>query len=177
MDKKRFALSEACGVPAAYLAAALLHFVYEWSDGGTLAMIFGAVNESVWEHVKVFSAGYCGWALLQLMWVRVPFKSYLVAKCCGLYLLMGGMIGFYYTYTAAAGRNILWVDLLSAALLLALAQLVSYRMTVYSRRAAEFFAPAVMLILLYYLMFFSFTVFPPRVGLFSDPRSGRYGIG
>ena len=177
MNYKRLALSEAVGAVAICAAAALLHFVYDLTSGSTLALIFGAVNESVWEHVKIFTAAYCAWALLQLMWVRVPFRRYLAGKCCGLYLLMGGMIGFFYLYTGFTGHAVLWVDLISAALMVVLAQLVSYRLTTGSLRTDEFFVPALMLILLYYIMFFSFTVFPPRSELFRDPQSGTYGVG
>ena len=31
----------------------LLHFLYEWSGGNTLAAAFSAVNESTWEHMKL----------------------------------------------------------------------------------------------------------------------------
>ena len=176
MTLRRYAISEAAGAAVIYAAAVLLHFVYPLSGGGTLAVIFGAVNESVWEHVKIFSAGFCGWALLQLLWLRVPFRRYLVGKCCGLYLLMGGLIGTHDLIKAIAGRPVLWADLLSSALLVCLAQLCSCLLTVRGRRTEEFFIPAVLLMLLYYLMFFSFTVFPPKTELFRDPIGGGYGI-
>ena len=176
MDNKSFEISEAVGVPAIYAIATLLHFVYPLSGGSTLAIIFGAVNESVWEHLKIFTAGFCAWALLQLMWVKVPFKKYLAAKCCGLYLLMAGIAGFYYLYISIAGRSILLVDLISSAAVLAAAQFTSYRMTVGRIKTEDFFVPALLLIMLYYLMFFAFTVFPPQADIFRDPRSGEYGI-
>lgn len=175
MNNRRYAISEAAGIAAIYSAAVLLHFVCPLTDCSTLAVIFGAVNESVWEHVKIFTAAYCGYALLQLLWIRVPFRRYLVGKCCGLYLLGGGIIGFFYLYTGIAGAPVVWLDVLSSAMMVALAQLISYRITL-SRRAEECFAPALMLLLLYYLMFFSFTAFPPRAGLFRDPITGGYGL-
>ena len=176
MEYKRYALSEAVGVAVIYSAAVLLHFIYQLSGGGTLAVIFGAVNESVWEHVKIFTEAYCGYALLQLLWLRVPFKRYLVGKCCGLYVLMAGMIGFFYLYTSFTGEAILWVDIVSSAVTVAAAQLCSYLVATKWSGAQEYFAPALLLIMLYYLMFFSFTVFPPRIGLFRDPITGGYGI-
>ena len=177
MNKHRFAISEAVGAPAAYIIATLLHFVYPLSGGSTLAMIFGSVNESVWEHLKILSAGYCAWALLQLMWVRVPFRRYLTAKCCGLYLLMAGVAGSYYLFLLLFGRSVLLADLISSAVMTVVAQLVSYKLTVGKARIEELYVPALLMIMLYYLMFFAFTVFPPKVGLFRDPRNGMYGIG
>ena len=176
MDQKRFGYSEAIGCVVIYLMASVLHFVYPLSGGATLAIIFGAVNESVWEHVKIFSTAYIGWALIQLLWLRVPFRRYVVAKCAGLYLLSGGIVGFFYLYTAFTGRAILIVDLIASAITVCLAQFCSYRLTVCEQDTRELFAPALMLLMLYYLMFFSFTVFPPRLGMFRDPITGGYGI-
>lgn len=176
MDQQRFGYSEAIGCVVIYAAASVLHFIYGLSGGATLAIIFGAVNESVWEHVKIFSTAYIGWALVQLLWLRVPFRRYVVAKCAGLYLLSGGIVGFFYLYTAFTGRTILLVDLCSSAALVCLAQFCSYRMTVCDRDTRDWFVPALMLLMLYYLMFFSFTVFPPRIALFRDPVTGSYGI-
>ena len=173
--KRRAATSEAVGAVAIYSAAVFLHFVNAFG-GGALGLVFGAVNESVWEHVKIFSFAYVGWAILQLCWLRVPFRQYAVAKCIGLYLLMGGMIGFYYAYTAFTGGNILAVDILSSLVLLLLVQGLSYALEVRDGHLRELFVPAMLLLLLYYLMFFSFTVFAPRLPLFRDPVTGGYGI-
>lgn len=176
MNKKAFAISEAVGCAVIFAAAVYLHFAYLLSGGSALGMVFGAVNESVWEHVKIFSAAYTGWAMIQLCWIRVPFRRYVAAKCAGLYFLMGFMILFFYTYTYFAGTNILWLDILSSFVTVAAAQFISFMGTTGDNRLGEYFAPALMLLMLYYLMFFSFTVFPPKLGLFRDPVFGGYGI-
>ncbi|MBR1535303.1 MAG: hypothetical protein IJ639_13130, partial [Ruminococcus sp.] len=92
MKNKTLAISEAVGCVVIYAAAVYLHFAYPLSGGSALSILFGAVNESVWEHAKIFSAAYIGWSILQLCWVKVRFSQYLVAKCIGLYLLMGLII-------------------------------------------------------------------------------------
>ena len=177
MNKDVYAVSEAAGCLVIYGAAVFLHYVYALSGGNALGLLFGAVNESVWEHVKIFSAAYLGYALLQLLWIKVPFRRYVVAKCVGLYGLMGAIIGFYYFSVSLWGEVHFCVHLLSSAITVALAQLVSYRLTTGRRPIEAFYAPALMLILLYYIMFFSFTIFPPRAELFRDPISGAYGVG
>ena len=176
MSKRTLAISEAVGCAVIYAAAVFLHFFYPLSGGSPLSILYGAVNESVWEHVKIFSAGYAGYALLQLCWLRVPFKRYVAAKCAGLYSLMLSMIGFFYLYTSIIGRNILIIDIGSSAVFVVLAQLLSYKLLTDDNKFEEYYAPALMLLLLYYLMFFSFTIFPPKLGLFRDPISGGYGL-
>nr|WP_316624348.1 DUF6512 family protein [uncultured Ruminococcus sp.] len=176
MNKRTLAVSEAVGCVVIYAAAVFLHFFYRLSGGSPLSILYGAVNESVWEHTKIFSAGYLGYALLQLCWIKVPFKRYVVAKCAGLYFLMLAMIGFFYLYTAVTGRSIPIVDVTSSAVFAVLAQAISCRLITGDLKIEDYFAPALMLLLLYYLMFFSFTVFPPRLGLFRDPISSGYGL-
>ncbi len=176
MNNRAYAISEAVGCAVIYAAAVFLHFVFRWFGPGALTILFGAVNESVWEHVKIFSAAYAGWALLQLMWVRVEFRRYVVAKCAGLYALMGGIILFHYGCIALLGKAVVWLDILGSAVLVILAQLLSCRLTLSPLPLREYFMPAVCLLSLYYLMFFSFTIFPPKTELFRDPLSGGYGF-
>lgn len=176
MDKRAFAISEAVGCVVIYAAAVFLHFFYQLSGGSPLSILYGAVNESVWEHLKIFSAGYIGYALLQLCWLKAPFKRYVAAKCAGLYALMIAIAGFHYLYTAVIGRSIPLVDIISSAVIVVLAQLLSYVLMTGDNRIEDFFVPSLMLLLLYYLMFFSFTIFPPKLGLFRDPVSGGYGL-
>lgn len=176
MNKRSVALSEAAGCVFIYCTAVFLHFVYPLSGGAALSIVFGAVNESVWEHSKIFSAAYIGWSLLQLCWLKVCFKRYAVAKCIGLYALSGMIIGVYYAYTALTGGHIVWVDILSSLIAVVLVQALSYILETGENRLPDFFAPSLMLIMLYYLMFFSFTIFPPKIELFRDPVSGGYGL-
>lgn len=175
MKNKCFAISEAVGCIVIYAAAVFLHFAFSWFGPGALTILFGAVNESVWEHVKIFSAAYVGYALLELLWIKVIFRQYVAAKCAGLYFLMGGIIVYHYGYMVFTGRSVAWADILGSAVIVALAQLLSYRLTVGRRSLCEYFAPAVFLLTLYYLMFFSFTIYPPKTALFRDPVSGGYG--
>lgn len=176
MDKKTAALSEAVGCVMIYCTAVLLHFVYPLSGGAALSIVFGAVNESVWEHTKIFTAPYIGWALIQLCWLTVRFRQYVAAKVIGLYFMAGFIIVFYYSYTAFTETTILWLDIGSSLIAVIGAQALSYQLETADNRLADYFAPSLMMLMLYYLMFFSFTIFPPKIELFRDPVSGGFGI-
>ena len=175
MNQKCFFWSELIGAAVIYGIATLLHFVYPLS-GGALSILFGSVNESVWEHVKIFAAGYTAWAVLELLWIKAPFKKYFVAKVFSLYLMSLMMIVFYYVYPQIFGESIVWVDILSSLVFVCLAQVFSYRLTLTEKDTKGYFHEAAMLLMLYFLMFVSFTIFPPKMPLFRDPVSGGYGI-
>lgn len=175
MKNKCFVISEAAGCAVIFPAAVFLHFIIQWFGPGALTILFGAVNESVWEHVKIFSASYIAYALLELLWIRVGFRRYVVAKCVGLYALMGGLIAFHYGYRTFTGRAYVWADIAGSAVIVILAQVISCGLTLSRLDLREYFAPAVCLLMLYYLMFFSFTIYPPKAELFRDPLSGGFG--
>lgn len=176
MDKKNSALSEAAGCVLIYSVAVLLHFAYPLSGGAALSIVFGAVNESVWEHTKIFAAPYIGWALIQLCWLRVHFRQYVVAKVIGLYLLAGMIIGSAYLMSLFSDHAVLWADIAASLIAVLTAQALTYRLETAENRLKDYFYPALMLLTLYYLMFFSFTIFPPKTELFRDPVSGGFGI-
>ena len=54
MNTAKLKKFEIAGVLIIYAAASLLHFLYRLTDGNIFAILFGAVNESVWENIKNF---------------------------------------------------------------------------------------------------------------------------
>lgn len=176
MNERKFKTLEIVGVVVIYLIATFLHFVYDLSGGSTLSILFGAVNESVWEHIKIFAVGYVVWTLIEILWVKPPFKKFVTAKTVSLYFLSISIIVFFYTYNLFTEEPILIVDLLSSFVFVALSQYISFRLTVSDNEIEDYFAVAVLLLMTYFVMFFSFTVFPPKADLFKDPVTGMYGI-
>ena len=175
MKNKCYAITEIAGCGVIGVAAILLRYLFRWFGPGALTIVFGSVNGSVWEEIKVFSGAYIGYGLFELLWIRVGFRRYVAAKCAGLYGLMGGIIAFHYIavwlFPAAAQK----AEPIAAIILTSLAQLLASKLVLSDLTPEDYFAPAVFLLMLYYLMFFSFTIYPPKAELFRDPASGGFG--
>ena len=176
MHNRKFKILEITGIPVIFLLATLLHFVYDFTDGSTLSILFGAVNESVWEHVKIFAVGYVFWSLVELLWVKPPFKKFVTAKTIALYFLSLAIIVFFYGYNLFIKEPILWLDISSSFVFVVLSQYISYRLITNENDIKDYFTVALMMLMLFFLMFFSFTAFPPKIDLFRDPITGMYGI-
>ncbi len=176
MKERTFRILEIVGVPVIYLVATFLHFVYDLTNGSTLSILFGAVNESVWEHVKIFAVAYVVWAIIVFLSVKPPFYKFVVSKTIGLYFLSLSIIIFFYAYTLFTQEPILAVDLIASFIFVVLSQYISYRLVTGDNQIENYFSISTMLLLLYFIMFFSFTLFPPKVDLFKDPVTGLYGI-
>ena len=175
MDNKLKKL-EIWGVFFVFISGTLLHFFYQWSNGSALSVLFGAVNESVWEHIKIFAMPYVVWGIIELAFSIPYFRQFVVAKVFGLYLLALLIISFFYLYTTIIGTHILIVDIISVFIWIAVAHFFSYKVTTSEKDLRQLFPLCLGLLFLFMVMFFCFTAAPPHIELFKDPITGMYGI-
>lgn len=176
MNIKLFRGLEIAGTVFIFLLATALHFAYELTDGSVFSILFGAVNESVWENTKIFLIAYSVWAVVELLVSNVHFKSFVAGKTAGVYALGLFIIISHYLVKAFTGRTILWLDIALSVVGIILAQLLSYRLAVDHKASKQYFYPALVFLSLFFICIFSFTVFPPHIELFRDEQTGFYGI-
>lgn len=176
MNQKLFKKLEIAGGGVVFALASLLHFLYELTGKSIIGALFGAVNESVWEHLKIFAIAYLVWAVVELLWAKPPLRQFVWAKALGLYAMCIGIAVFYFLYTAVFGRSFLVLDLISGLGFAVLAHFISYKITLSSSNRGQYFYTGVMLIFLGIIMILCFTYYPPNSELFRDPVTGLYGV-
>lgn len=176
MSNKKFIKLEIAGVFFIFVCASLLHFVYGWTNKSLVGVLFGSVNESVWEHLKIFALPYVVWSVIELAFSIPYFKQFIVVKTFGLYILCALITVFFYVYTSIIGKPILWLDILSAFLWLCVVHFFTYKVTTGSIDLRWLFPFALGLLFLFAMMYFCFTAAPPQIPLFKDPITGMYGI-
>lgn len=176
MKKRGFICWETAGFIFTSVAATVLHFLYEWSGEELYTALFSAVNESVWEHIKIFSLPYVIWGFVEIFCSGIPFRRLMPSKVFGLYTMITVIPVFFYTYTGIFGKNIAIVDILSGFAITALSYYVSYRLAVYAPFIDKYFKLAAVLFAIYAAALAFFTFAPPRIPLFQDPVSGEYGL-
>ena len=158
-----------------FLLAGLLHFVYEWSGNQFVVGLFGAVNESVWEHMKIFAFAYLIWSVVQYFLCKEELFSYLRSTLRGLAVIMAVIPVVFYTYTGILGTNLFLLDLATGALATAIAFRVSCkRKENHSEKTPNKFITLLGLALLIAALL-SLTRYPLKIGLFEDPLTGEYG--
>lgn len=172
----RFKKLEICGTLFVFICGALLHFLYDWTNASALGVLFGAVNESVWEHIKIFSMPYVVWSIIELAFSIPYFRQFVVAKVMGLYLLGILIISFFYLYTTITGAAILIIDILSVFAWISISHLFSYKITTSDKDLRNLFPLCLGLLFLFVVMYFCFTAVPPHIDIFKDPVTGMYGI-
>ncbi len=155
-------------------AGSLLHFAYGWSGAWAPAALFAAVNESVWEHLKI-----AFWPALILALVRARPGAGLAcwaAQGVGLLVPSVVIVAVFYGYTAILGDNLLVADIATFALAILLGQIASRRLARRGGADAGLRALGLALLVAQLGAFSAFTYAAPRLFLFEDPRNGRYGL-
>lgn len=153
-----------------------LHFLLDLTGGNPAAALFSAVNESVWEHMKLIYFPMLLWSFLQYRYFSPGVPGFWSAKLAGSLAALGLIPALYYTYTGALGISVDWFNIAIFFLAAGGAYYLEYRLL---RRG---FAPAlpqwlpVVLLLLIGAAFWIFTFFPPRIPLFQNPITGGYGF-
>jgi hypothetical protein len=167
---------EIIGIAVISLLGSALHFAFEWSGELAPVGVFAAVNESVFEHLKLTFWPTVLYAAATYALLKDNVHNFIIAKTAAVYAMPITIIILFYGYTAVTGTEILLVDIAIFIVAVAVGQFVSYRVLVMERLPAWLAWAASVLTIVLALIYGLFTFFPPHLPFFADPNSGAYGI-
>jgi hypothetical protein len=164
------------GIVFTVVVGTVLHFVFDWSGRWIPIAPIAAVNESVWEHLKLGFWPALVYAALEYSRFRRSVKNFHLAKTLGIYLIPITIVVLYYAYTTIIGHGLLAVDIAIFVVAVIVGQLVSYKVLAAPPLSERFnrFAPIALVVLA--ILFVLFTFCPPQFPLFRDSVTGGYGI-
>lgn len=161
------------GMPIIFGLGALLHFVYNWTGANnTVSKIFLPVNESVWEHLKLLFWPILLWYIVGYIILshkkNISLFKWIVSLAAALVFGLLFVVAFSYTYTGAFGvQHIVWLDIVSHFVALALALMLSYHIFKYSERSTVLFIVSLLIIIIIGAAIVYFTFCPPDIPLFT----------
>lgn len=153
----------------------LLHFTYQLSNYNSIVGIFSAVNESVWEHLKLLFYPMALMAIIGGFIFNKQYKNYWIGQAIGIITAMLFVVTFFYTYTGIIGKNIAIIDIGSFVVGIILGEFVAYKI-IQSKTEYKAEIPSILLIIVIFLSFIIFTIYPPILPLFEDPIYGTFGL-
>lgn len=167
---------ELAGALFVMLAGSTLHFVFGWSGGWRPLALIAAVNESVWEHLKLAFWPGLFWALLPWKTLETRTADRLAARGLSLLLTAALIVAVFESYTAILGRNLLPLDIGTFFLAVLVGQLAAAALDMNGPPGPVLRRLGLALLALQLLAYALFTFFPPDLGLFTDSRNGLQGI-
>ena len=153
----------------------LLHFTYQLSNYNPIVGIFSAVNESVWEHLKLLFYPMALMAIIGGFTINKQYKNYWLGQVAGIITAMLFVVIFFYTYTGIIGKNIAILDIGSFVVGIILGEFVVYKI-IQNKTEYKAEIPSILLIIVIFLSFIIFTIYPPILPLFEDPIYGTFGL-
>ena len=174
--KKSILRWELGGIAFIVVLGSVLHFAFEWSGYAVPVAPIAAVNESVWEHLKLGFWPALVYAALEYSRFGKSANNFPLAKTLGICLIPITIVALYYAYTAILGHGLLQVDIAIFVVAVIVGQLVSYRLLIASPLPERLnrFAPIALAVP--GILFVLFTFYPPHFPLFRDSITGGYGI-
>ena len=155
----------------------ILHFTYNLSGENNFIGSFSAVNESVWEHLKLAFFPMLILGIIEYFFVKNISNNYIEAKTIGIFLAISFIVIAFFTYTGILGVDILILDILIFIISIILGETISYKLMKRENESNNKTKVLASIILIFLLFSFIICTFnPPKVNLFRDPITKTYGI-
>lgn len=157
------------GITFVSVLGTFLHFAYKLTGNNFVVGLFTPVNESVWEHTKLI---FFPMLLYQLFWMLLRkngIDSAFSKSVLGAFAGVLSVIVLFYTYSGIIGYNIAFLDISIFYISVIAAFIVADRTPLFSKgntQSGFMILLAVLMIAAYII----FTLYPPRIPLFSQPQ-------
>lgn len=174
--KKSISFWQMVGFIFTAILGTLLHFLFDWTGGSVLAALFSAVNESIWEHMKLL---YYPMLLFAMAEYRAWGREVGQFWCIKLIGILFGLVlipVLYYTYTGVLGVEADWFNIAIFFLAAAAAFWLETKLFQSGFSCPLGSGLSFALILLIAVLFTVLTFTPPRIPFFRDPVTGTYGF-
>ena len=174
MDKNKIRNYQIFSTIFVCILGTLLHFTYELSGGNSIIASFSAVNESVWEHLKLLFFPMLLTTIIGYFYIGKNVPNFLCSKTIGIITSILFTIIFFYTYSGILGKNIAIIDISSFFIATILGEYVAYRLINSTFKCNH--KIAIIILIIIGICFIDFTYSAPKLGIFKDPITGQYGI-
>jgi hypothetical protein len=175
IKNKRVLALEIIGTFIIIFLGTALHFTFSFSGQNSIVGSFSAVNESVWEHLKLPFWPSLLWLLIIMLPLKNMISNFFSAKAIGIILMLVIIPVVFYSYTAFT-KEILGVDIATFMIAVIAGQIVSYSLYKKANGSKTPEIIAIAIITLIAIMFVTFTFYPPHLPIFMDSNTGLYGI-
>lgn len=148
----------------------LSHFVFEWTNENYIAGLFFPVNESVWEHLKLLFFPVALYSVAEYFLMNRKPKNYLQATVFSVICGMFWIVALFYTVTGAVGYNIDFINILIYFISIIITLKKKNKIIEEEKfNSHVFYCIAVILAILFAILFIFWSYNPLSYGIFTPP--------
>lgn len=153
----------------------LLHFIYDISNHNKIVGLFGAVNESVWEHIKMALTPFFLWSLVD-GYKYGDLNNFFLSKFVGVMAIIIVISLIFFVYKIFTKKSALIIDILLFYVAIGVSQYLSYLIINASSVSYTISFISCVLFFIIFGFYMTATLFPIKSKLFKDPLTKKYGI-
>ena len=173
--KTKSGLWQFLGFGVTSIVGTVLHFLFDWLKCAKWIAPISGVNESTWEHMKLLFWPTFIFAIIQSFWFRDKENFWCIKlRSTALGLILIPIL--FYTYNGAIGKSPDWINI--TIFFVSAAALYIYEARLFKREDIRCKNPKFAFAALCFIaaLFVLFTFKTPKIGIFRDPITGKYGI-
>ena len=174
--KKTILKLEISGIFFILMLSIFMQNLYSLCNRQLIGILFGSVNDSIWETAKTLLLPFILWAMIELLSVRPPFKQFVVSKIISLYYLGIAYIALCLVFTLFGIENEFVINFIIAIFSICTSMFLSYKLLFSGYTLENLFLPSFFMLMLFFAFYFSLTPFPPKMYIFEDRATKLYGI-
>ncbi len=184
IDKRRVLAWEIGAFGVINVVAGSLHFAFELSDFNQVVAVFGSVNESTFEHLKLYFWPALVYALVQHAYMRNSVNNYWWGKGLAMLVTPLTIIFAFYFYLGIAlpilGNGLLVFDIGTGVLGVLAGNIVSYRILTADPKPKRYNTAGLVIVGVLAVLMATAAWYPPEFFLYENffgyEYTGEYGI-
>lgn len=174
--KKKLFLWQLGGFIFTGIMGVLLHFLFDITGESVFVAPFSAVNESIWEHMKLLFFPMLVFVIAESRFIGNEYKSFWCAKLIGILLGMFLIPVLYYTINGALGQVPDWVNVLIFYIAVAVGYITETAILTNQNLNCKSPTYAKIVLISVAVIFAILTFVPPELPIFEDPVTKTYGF-
>lgn len=161
-----------------FILSTLLHFSYKWSNENPFVGFFAPINESIFQHIKMFVFPtiiyYLITYLLFYKKYEIEFKKYFSSILLTIIVTSVSILFFYYVFKHALSISSMIIDISSFIIGLFISSFLSYKMYIKSKMNNFYFLINLSFSIYVVAMIYYLNYNPIHVDLFLDHETNTY---
>ena len=137
---------------------------------------FSAVNESVWEHLKIAVMPMFLWTFIEFITLKFRRANLWSSLLIKIFTVMSIITIFHYIYTGIFNAHSTWFSITIFYIAILLAQIFGYKEVTSKDINVKYEEIAKYLVIIIFVMFIIFTFIPPKIDIFRDEVTSTYGV-
>ena len=163
------------GFATTSLLGTVLHFLFDLTKKSTLVAPFSGVNESTWEHMKLFFWPFFVFTIIEYFFFKSE-KCFLSIKLRALLIGLISIPVLFYTYNGVIGKSPDFINIAIFFVSAFFAYLYEYRTFKKGDSTCKNKILPLVIFILIGASFVVFTFLTPELAIFKDPITGTFGI-